>query len=236
MSGERAREPSAGGGDAAVGRERSRFQAFSDAVFALSATLLVVTLEVPASYEALLDALSGFPAFFLGFAALVSLWFNHREFFARYPLADGWTVAINALLLFVVLLYVYSLKLLTEVVAERFLGAEADVTIGMGHDEVQGLFLIYGAGFVAVFALYTVLHGRAWRLRDQLRLDGPRRTELRRDAATFAVIALIGALSMLVAALGLGLGWHLPFWVYVLAPAAVLGERIARTRGRPGPT
>lgn len=60
-------------------------------MFALAATLLVVTLEVPGDYDELLDALGGFPAFGLAFGALVSLWAGHRQFFARYPLGDPWT-------------------------------------------------------------------------------------------------------------------------------------------------
>ena len=217
---------------AAAGSELARLNAFSDGVFALSATLLVVTLEVPSSYDALLDALRGFPAFFLGFAALVSLWFNHREFFARYRLGDGWTVALNGLLLFVVLLYVYPLKLLTEVVSERFLWAEPEVTAEMGRSETQGLFLVYGAGFAAVFALFTALHVRAWVAREPLALTPVERAELRRDTAIFAAIAGVGLVSIVAAALGLGLGWGLPFWLYGLAPVVVLAQRlVARAAG-----
>ena len=214
------------GSDAASGPELGRLNAFSDGVFALSATLLVVRLEVPTSYDALLEALRGFPAFFLAFAALVSLWFNHRGFFARYRLGDGWTVALNALLLFVVLLYVYPLKLLTEVVSERFLWAAPDVTVGMGRTETQGLFLVYGAGFAAVFALYTALHLRAWLLRDRLGLGERAAGELRNDIVILAAIACVGVVSMLAAAAGLGLGWGLPFWIYVLAPLAALAQRL----------
>lgn len=104
-------------------REHTRLQGFSDAVFALSATLLIVTLEVPDSYDALLEAFAGIPAFALSFAMLVYIWYEYSQFFTAYPLADGWTVMINSLLLFIVLIYVYPLRLLTEVVAERFLGA-----------------------------------------------------------------------------------------------------------------
>lgn len=212
-------------------RDISRLQSFSDGVFALAATLLVVTLEVPGSYDALLEAMAGFPAFALGFAALVSLWYNHRQFFAEYPLGDGWTVALNSLLLFIVLLYVYPLKLLTAVVAERFLGATPDVVTQMGSAEIQGLFLIYGAGFVAIFAVFTALYVRAWRLRDELALDELGRYELLQNVASFAAIALVGVLSMLAAALGLGLGWGLPFWLYLLAPIVAVVERLL-TAGR----
>lgn len=215
-----------GGSEAAAGPELARLNAFSDGVFALSATLLVVTLEVPTSYDALLDALRGFLAFFLAFAALVSLWFNHRGFFARYRLGDGLTVALNALLLFVVLLYVYPLKLLTEVVSEQFLWARPDVTVGMGRPETQGLFLVYGAGFAAVFALYTALHARAWLLRARLGLGERAAEELRRDIVILTAIAGVGVVSMVAAAAGLGLGWGLPFWIYVLAPLAVVAQRL----------
>ncbi len=92
------------------GREVSRLEAFSDAVFAFSATLLVVSLEVPKTFPQLVDDLMGFFAFALSFMALMLIWSVHNAFFRRYGLQDGWTVFINACLLFVILFYVYPLK------------------------------------------------------------------------------------------------------------------------------
>jgi uncharacterized membrane protein len=199
-------------------KDNSRLQGFSDAVFALSATLLVVTLEVPSSYEALLESIAGFPAFALAFAAIISLWYEHRRFFNEYPLIDDITIVLNSLLLFVVLLYVYPLKLLSLVIAELFLGAAPDVTVGMGETEVRGLYLIFGAAIFAVTIVFGLLHRRAWQFRDQLDLNELDRFELRVRALTIVGVAVIAGLSMLIAALGIGLSWGLPVLVYLLSP------------------
>lgn len=50
------------------GREVSRLEGFSDAVFAFAVTLLIVALEVPHTYDGLMDAIHGFPAFIACFA------------------------------------------------------------------------------------------------------------------------------------------------------------------------
>ena len=47
------------------GGQVSRIEAFTDAVFALSVTLLMVSTEVPTSYTQLIDATKAFPAFAL---------------------------------------------------------------------------------------------------------------------------------------------------------------------------
>lgn len=100
----------------------------------------------------------------------------------------------------------------------------------MGPSEVQGLFIIYGVGWVAVFSVLTALHARAWWMREDLALDGPGRRELRQSLAVFSAIASVGVLSML--AVGLGLGWGLPGWLYLLAPTAAPAQRFLTTERR----
>jgi len=130
-------------------------------------------------------------------------------------------VAINGLLLFVVLLYVYPLELLAEVVPESFLGIAPDVTVGMGTGEIRGLLLVFGVAAASTTACFIALHVRAWYLRDELGLDKEERFELRWETGLLGGLILVPVLSMLTAALNLGLEWGLPVWVYLLGPAMV---------------
>ena len=81
----------------------SRLEAFSDAVFAFALTLLVVALEVPKSYDELMELVGGFLSFACCFSVLVWVWYEHNLFFRRYGLQDPYTVFLNGGLLFVVL-------------------------------------------------------------------------------------------------------------------------------------
>lgn len=92
----------------------SRLEEFSDAVFGFALTLLVLSSTVPRSYDQLAGLMRGLPAFACCFALLVWIWHEHQEVFERYPMADGRTILLNSVLLFVVLIYIYPLKFMFE--------------------------------------------------------------------------------------------------------------------------
>ena len=94
------------------GEDVSRIEGFSDAVFAFAVTLLVVSLEVPKTFDELLETMRGFVAFAICFYLLLIVWYEHYKFFRRYGLRDILILVLNAALLFLVLMYVYPLKFL----------------------------------------------------------------------------------------------------------------------------
>jgi uncharacterized membrane protein len=224
-----------------LGRDVLRMQAFSDGVFAFAATLLVVSLEVPSSYDELLEALGGFPALAIAFAAIVSLWAIHREFFARYPVGDSISMLINAVLLFIVLIYVYPLKLLAELAAHKFLRVGTPTVGDMTPTQVQGVYIIFSLAVLLTCLAIAALHLRAWQLRDELRLDHRARTDLVAGGRGYLGIGLIAVLAIAVAIIDLGTGWGLPIWMLlVLSPATEWFVRthvpssMATTPGRSG--
>jgi uncharacterized membrane protein len=184
------------------GGEVSRIEGFTDAVFAFAVTLLVVSLEVPRTFSELLHVMRGFFAFGICFAVLIAIWHEHYVFFRRYGLQDARTIWLNAALLFVVLFYIYPLKFLFSLVIDRMilrtpLPAEEAATSG----EARTLFLVYGAGVIAVFGMLALLYAHALRRREDLELD---RTEIFHTRASIGrnlLGASVGVVSILVALL-----------------------------------
>ena len=73
----------------------TRIEAFSDAVFGFAITLLVVSLEVPNSFDELMRVIRGLPVFAITFAILLMIWQEHHGLFKRFPNADGVTIWLN---------------------------------------------------------------------------------------------------------------------------------------------
>ncbi len=160
------------------GSEVTRIEGFSDAVFAFSVTLLIVTLEVPRTFTELLTTMKGFVAFAASFAIIIWIWHIHYTFFRRYGLQDAFTKTVNAVLLFVVLFYVYPLKFVFTNVIHFWSGGENATTLAngsivpiVGQGEPGSMMLVYGIGFVAVFVCYVLLYMNAGRKREELRLN-----------------------------------------------------------------
>ncbi|MHB8637646.1 MAG: TMEM175 family protein [Fimbriimonadaceae bacterium] len=153
----------------------TRLECFSDCVFAFALTLLVVSLEVPKSFDDLCAAMKGMVAFAFCFAVLFGLWSRHHTFFRRYALEDGVTKALTAGLLFVVLAYVYPLKFLSLVVINLAFGFDTRAGSHMftpGHElaQVRGLFALYGGALFALSIIFYLFYRYALSQRTALEL------------------------------------------------------------------
>ena len=113
----------------------SRVEALSDGVIAFAITLLVVSLEVPRTFDELLVTMRGFLAFAITFAMLFHVWHTQYKFFRRYGLNDNFTIWMTALLLFVVPFYVYPLKFVWTFIVNALLGLGTKVETAAGQFE-----------------------------------------------------------------------------------------------------
>src|SRR6187401_2287566 len=139
----------------------TRLEAFSDAVFGFAITLLVVSLEVPNSFDELMQVMRGLPVFAVTFAILLMIWQEHHRLFKKFPSSDGATIWLNGALLFVVVSYIYPLKFLFgQIVLPGGLRFGAGGAF-QGVDQLVMLMVIYGAGFAQIFLIFAVLYWRA---------------------------------------------------------------------------
>jgi uncharacterized membrane protein len=179
-------------------REVSRIEGFSDAVFAFAITLLVVSLEVPKTYHELMAVIRGFPAFAIGFALIFQVWWRHYKFFRTYELEDAYVISLTGVLLFVVLFYTYPLKFVWSMVFSQLEGRAVTGEM-ITLSQVPTLFVIYGAGVVAVFGILALLYGHAYRERQALELSAIEVLDARAQIYSNIGVASVGALSIIVA-------------------------------------
>jgi len=153
------------------GEEVKRIETFSDGVFAFAVTLLIVSLEVPKSYEELLISMRGFLPFALCFTLLVSLWYNQHVFFRRYALDDKKTIFLNACLLFIVLFFVYPLKFLFTLLFSGLIYREGKNPFSIDGKDVPWLMVIYSLGYCLIYALFGLMYRHALQHRQELELN-----------------------------------------------------------------
>jgi uncharacterized membrane protein len=190
--------------------EVTRIEAFSDAVFAFALTLLIVSLEVPQSFDELLEGMKSFVPFAVCFALIFQIWMTQNIYFRRFSLHDTPTLVLNAALLFVVLFFVYPLKFLFNTI--------------MLHPErlnklwqVINLFYIYSGAYTTIFLLFALMYVNALRQRAHLQLTDSEVFETRTNVYRNLIIAAVGLVSVSMAALG-------GYWaVYAWTPYPCVG-------------
>jgi uncharacterized membrane protein len=152
----------------------------------------------------LASAMNGFGAFAISFGLLFLVWYNQHKFFRRYGLQDTITIVLNAVLLFVVLFYVYPLKFLFTFLVNRITGGHGEVRLAktniesmLESDSQMGtLMLIFGVGYLAIFLVFILLYFHAYRRREQLELNTLERFDTISSIQESAINCLIALLSI----------------------------------------
>lgn len=194
-------------------KETGRVEAFSDGVFAIAATLLVLEVRVPlpgelAAGETLFTALRyawpTYLAFVTSFATILIVWTNHHNLFRLIRRTDHPFLLLNGLLLFTVTLIPFP----TDIVAE-YLRAPGARTAAVFY---AGAFFAMALAFNAVWR-YARRGGRLLardadprliRTIDQQFLLGP---------VTYAIavaVAAVDGLAGLALVTALAVYWALP--------------------------
>ncbi len=190
----------------------ARIDAFTDAAFAFSVTLLVVGVGGgTVDGDMLVRAVSAVPSFMIGFAIIVMFWLAHVEWRSLRGNGDWRSTLLTLLLVFVTLVYVVPLRAMAASFAGYMRGDPGAYAGGIGT-----LFAIYGLGFSAMSVLTAML------FRDALR--NPDLADAQRKGALgqvwiWSILAWSGAISMILALIP-ATRLAAP-WVYATLPVTI---------------
>jgi uncharacterized membrane protein len=129
----------------------NRLEAFSDGVFAIAITLLVLELNVPEGehlWEQLKDDWPSFAAFFVSFWVIGIIWVNHHGVLDHLARADRGVLYLNLLLLLTVVFIPFP----TALLAEHLKAEETDHIAGLIY---SGSFLAMGISFGLLWTYIT---------------------------------------------------------------------------------
>lgn len=220
------------------GMATTRLETFTDAAFAFALTLLVLASDIPTSYDELMVALGGVPAFIMSATLLMMFWTAHHSWSRRYGLEDVPAILISCLLVFTVLVYVYPLRFLFNSMMEwlsYLLGVPSTgPPVSMRPEQVNSLFVVYGIGFIAMCGSILLLNIHSWRRREALQLDELECFDTRTEIEAWSIVGGVGVLSTVLALLNPPTILGLPGWTYsTLAVIMPLhGRRVQRRRDR----
>lgn len=212
------------------GREITRLESFSDAVFGFALTLLVVSLDVPKTFTDLVMTMRGFPAFALCFLFLALIWNGHYKYCRRYGLDDGTSRFLTCVMLFLVLFYVYPLKFLFNLSITSMLFGGSAQPLMMTRSQFSTLLVIYGLGFAAVYLALNLLYLHAYRMRDVLELNELEKFDTRYTIMRLGILTLFGVLAAILACVPVLQSWS--SLVYILLFPILRGSRIMHRRRR----
>lgn len=164
---------------------KSRVEAFSDGVFAIAITLLVLTVAEPRSYRDLAHQLGrqwpSLAAYVVSFAVIGIMWINHHSIFVNLQQVDRGLLYLNLLLLMTIAFLPYPTGVLGQALAK-----------GQG---ARTAAVVYGAAMVLNACAWSWLWLYASRHRRLLRAEFP---EGERATATLLFTSGVGVYTLSV--------------------------------------
>ena len=179
------------------GLNMTRLETYLDAAFAFATTLLIISIgSIPKNYQELILALKDTPAFAASFASIAFLWISHRKWSHSYGLEDMTSTLFSLILIFIMLVYVYPLKIIySALFAWISNGWLPTLFILKSQTELINIFIIYGLGYASLMMMFVFLYLHSYKISDQLMLNEREKIETRGNIVSFLVQASTGLLS-----------------------------------------
>ncbi len=190
-------------GQLALTPETSRIEAFSDGVFAIAITLLILEIKIPAagSGELSRELERQWPSYFsflISFAFIGVMWINHHRLFTHIARSDDVLLILNLLLLLGVVVVPFP----TAVLA-----------IHLGHPGQRAAVILYNSTYVFIAVAFNLLWGYAASAKRRLLARDVDSASVRRISRQYAfgpvLYAICLALSWVSAAASLALNFAL---------------------------
>jgi uncharacterized membrane protein len=127
--------------------ETARLEAFSDGVFAIAITLLILEIKVPNSdvrdlAHELVQQWPSYLAFFISFAFVGIMWVNHHRMFTHIKRTDDTLLVLNLALMFGVCIVPFTTALLAA---------------HLGHPGARAAVVVYGAAYFGIALFFNLL-------------------------------------------------------------------------------
>ena len=181
------------------GLETTRLDTLIDAAFAFVLSILVISQgKVPASFDELLAGSKSIPALAMSFLVLMMFWLEHRRWSRRYGLETKSSIFISVSLVFVLMIYIYPLRLLFQGMFYFLSGGYLPFNFLLDSEFVaRGFFAFYSIGFLAMSLLVGALYQVVLKRRTDLMLNAFEFKETRyisirwMISSSFAIVSLI---------------------------------------------